>query len=82
MFRNENETITLLEQSSKEIQNLQDESTKQLQEREKEMEEHEIMLQKAINDMIEEISILDEERIKLKKSLVVLKLPEAIGIYF
>lgn len=58
---------------------VQSDSTQRLQLRAREVTKWKDLLENAIRSMALEISVLEEQRIRLKGSLTVLKIPEAIG---
>lgn len=58
----------------------QKDNTCRLQTRARDVDKWKETLQRAINAMADEISTLEEQRRRLKQSLAVLRIPEAIGI--
>lgn len=58
----------------------QSDSTKRLQYRFQDIDKWKTTLERAIKAHADEISMLEEQRERLKQSLAVLKKPEAIGI--
>lgn len=59
----------------------QADSTKRLEMRSAEINKWKNTLERAINAMADEISTLEEQRVRLKQSLAVLRTPQAIGEY-
>lgn len=57
----------------------QKDSTNRLLKRSAEIQKWKAALERAINAQAEEISTMEEQRIRLKQSLAVLQKPEAIG---
>lgn len=60
---------------------IQADSTKRLEMRSAEINKWKNTLERAINAMADEISTLEEQRVRLKQSLAVLRTPQAIGEY-
>lgn len=58
----------------------QADSTKRLLIRSADINKWKATLERAINALADEISTLEEQRVRLKQSLAVLRTPEAIGI--
>lgn len=58
---------------------IQGDSTLRLQVRAKEIDNWKELLEAAAKAMIEEIDLLEVQRLRLKQSLMILKLPESIG---
>lgn len=57
----------------------QADSTNRLKSRSHDLHKWKSTLERAINAQVDEITTLEEQRIRLKKSLAVLQKPEAIG---
>lgn len=64
------------------VEKTQAETTKNLKQRSQLVGKWKTTLETAIKSMADEISTLEEERIRLKKSLVILGVPESIGKCF
>lgn len=58
----------------------QKDNTKRLQSRARDVDKWKETLQRAIHAMSEEINTMEEQRRRLKQSLSVLRVPEAIGM--
>lgn len=58
----------------------QKDSTQRLLKRSAEIQKWKAALERAINAQAEEISTMEEQRIRLKQSMAVLQKPEAIGM--
>lgn len=70
------DTITRIEAASDKNQK---DNTKRLQSRARDVDKWKETLQRAIHAMSEEVSTMEEQRRRLKQSLSVLRVPEAIG---
>lgn len=57
----------------------QADTTRRLQMRSADINKWKATLERAINALADEISTLEEQRVRLKQSLAVLRTPEAIG---
>lgn len=79
LLRVENDTKNNIIRTFAMTDKVQSDSTQRLQLRAREVTKWKDLLENAIRSMALEISVLEEQRIRLKGSLTVLKIPEAIG---
>lgn len=79
MNRNQYSSKTAFMRINAMVEKTQAETTKNLTQRVQLVDKWKTTLETAIKSMADEISTLEEERIRLKKSLVILGVPESIG---
>lgn len=79
-FRTENDSKNTMTRTFALIDQTQADSTKRLTTRSKDINKWKDTLDRAIKAMADEISTLEEQRVRLKQSLSVLRTPEMIGI--
>lgn len=79
-YRVENDSCNTMARTYAMTDQTQKDSTQRLLKRSAEIQKWKSALERAINAQAEEISTMEEQRIRLKQSMAVLQKPEAIGI--